>query len=112
MADAMLRLVPQRQPGTVSEGELKDELLSDLGAMIAREVELDELLKTFGLRVAEALGADRATLWLLDAHTEELRSRVANLPELDELRMPVGRGVVGYVAQHAEVVNIRDATSD
>jgi Nif-specific regulatory protein len=108
----MLRLVPQRQPGPVSEGELKDELLSDLGAMIAREVELDELLKTFGLRVAEALGADRATLWLLDAHTEELRSRVANLPELDELRMPVGRGVVGYVAQHAEVVNIRDATAD
>ncbi len=108
----MLRLVPQRQPGTVSQGELKDELLSDLGAMIAREVELDELLKTFGLRVAEALGADRATLWLLDAHTEELRSRVANLPELDELRMPVGRGVVGYVAQHAEIVNIRDATSD
>jgi transcriptional regulator with GAF, ATPase, and Fis domain len=108
----MLRLVPIRQPGTVSQGELKDELLSDLGAMIAREVELDELLKTFGLRVAEALGADRATLWLVDARTGELRSHVANLPELDELRMPIGRGVVGYVARHAEVVNIRDAASD
>jgi Nif-specific regulatory protein len=108
----MLRLVPQRQPGTVSEGELKDELLSDLGAMIAREVELDELLKTFGLRVAEAMGADRATLWLVDARTGELRSRVANLPELDELRMPIGHGVVGYAAQRAEVVNISDAASD
>ena len=108
----MLRLVPLRQPRTVSEGELKDELLSDLGAMIAREVELDELLKTFGLRVAEAMGADRATLWLVDARTGELRSRVANLPELDELRVPIGHGVVGYAAQHAEVVNIRDAASD
>ncbi|WP_233104080.1 sigma-54-dependent Fis family transcriptional regulator [Haliangium ochraceum] len=96
----------------MSEGELKQELLSDLGAMIAREVELDELLKTFGLRVAEALGADRATLWLVDARTGELRSRVANLLELDELRMPIGRGVAGYVAQRAEVVNIRDAASD
>jgi transcriptional regulator with GAF, ATPase, and Fis domain len=108
----MLRLVPLRQPRTVSEGELKDELLSDLGAMIAREVELDELLKTFGLRVAEAMGADRATLWLVDARTGELRSRVANLPELDELRMPIGHGVVGYAAQRVEVVNIHDAASD
>ena len=108
----MLRLLPHRDSRNVSQGELKDELLSDLGAMIAREVELDELLRTFGLRVAEAMGADRATLWLLDAATGELRSRVANLPELDELRMPVGRGVVGYVAQAGEVVNIRDAASD
>ncbi|WP_428269754.1 sigma-54-dependent Fis family transcriptional regulator [Haliangium sp.] len=108
----MLRLVPIRDPRNVSEGELKDELLSDLGAMIAREVELDDLLETFGLRVAEAMGADRATLWLVDARTGELRSRVANLPELDELRMPIGRGVAGYVAQHGEVVNIRDAASD
>ncbi len=108
----MLRLVPIRDARNVSQGELKDELLSDLGAMIAREVELDALLETFGQRVADALGADRATLWLVDARTGELLSRVANLPELDELRMPIGRGVAGYVAQQRETVNIHDAASD
>jgi transcriptional regulator with GAF, ATPase, and Fis domain len=111
----MLCLVPQRDDRQrhVSEGELKYELLSDLGAMIAREVELDELLTTFGLRVAEAMRADRATLWLVDAATGELRSRVANLPELDEeLRVPIGHGVAGYVAQNNIVVNVRDAASD
>jgi Nif-specific regulatory protein len=111
----MLCLVPKRDDRQrhVSEGELKHELLSDLGAMIAREVELDELLTTFGLRVAQAMRADRATLWLLDAATGELRSRVANLPELDEeLRVPIGHGVAGYAAQNNIVVNVRDAASD
>src|SRR5690606_32673565 len=109
----MLCLVPERDDRShVSEGELKHELLSDLGAMIAREVELDQLLTTFGLRVAEAMRADRATLWLVDAATGELRSRVANLPELDELRVPMGHGIAGYVAETGEVVNIRDAASD
>jgi Nif-specific regulatory protein len=108
----MLRSTPQRVAGNVSEGELKLELLLDMGAMIAREVELDELLVTFGERVARAMHAERATLWLLDAKTDTLRSRVANLPELETLELPVGKGVAGYVARTGEVVNIRDARDD
>ncbi len=91
------------------EREQRFELLSDLGAMIAGEVELDDLLATFADRCARALGADRATLWLLDAATGELRSRVATLPELPELRVPAGFGVVGHVGATGELVNIRDA---
>ncbi|HEY4241971.1 MAG TPA: sigma-54-dependent Fis family transcriptional regulator [Kofleriaceae bacterium] len=86
------------------------ELLADLGAMIAGEVELDDLLATFADRVARALGADRATLWLLDAATGEIRSRVATL--VDDLRVPPGKGVVGHVAATGELVNIRDAARD
>ena len=58
--------------------------------MIAGEVELDDLLATFATRVAQALGADRATLWLIDGATGEIRSQVATLPELPELRVPQG----------------------
>nr|HEX4315047.1 sigma-54-dependent Fis family transcriptional regulator [Kofleriaceae bacterium] len=96
----------------MSEHEQRFELLTDLGAMIAGEVELDDLLATFAARVAQALGADRATLWLLDAATGEIRSRVATLPELPELRVPANYGVVGHVAATGELVNIRDAASD
>ncbi|MEM9492971.1 MAG: sigma 54-interacting transcriptional regulator, partial [Myxococcota bacterium] len=96
----------------MSEGELKQELLADLGVMITREVDLDQLLTTFGERVAQAMRADRATLWMIDTVTREIRSRVANLPELDELRMPVGQGVAGYVAETGEAVNIRDVAGD
>ena len=41
---AMLQLSPVGVSRDVSEGERKLELLLDLGAMLAREVELDELL--------------------------------------------------------------------
>ncbi len=111
-ASGMLKPAPRRDRHDVSEGERKLELLLDLGAMIAREVELDELLTVFGERVAEAMRADRATLWIVDAATGELRSRMANLPEFDELRIPVGRGVAGYVASTGETVNIHDAARD
>ncbi len=96
----------------MSEHEQRFELLTDLGAMIAGEVELDDLLATFADRVARALGADRATLWLIDGATNEIRSRVATLPELAELRVPPGTGVVGHVARTGELVNIRDAQGD
>jgi len=96
----------------MSEHEQRFELLADLGAMIAGEVELDDLLATFATRVARALGADRATLWLIDGATDEIRSRVATLPELSELRVPQGYGVVGHVAKTGELVNIRDVPAD
>ncbi len=96
----------------MSEHEQRFELLADLGAMVAGEVELDDLLGTFAARVARALGADGATLWLIDGANGEIRSRVATLPELDDVRLPAGRGIVGHVAQTGELVNVRDAASD
>jgi transcriptional regulator with GAF, ATPase, and Fis domain len=97
----------------LNQSEQRFELLADLGAMIAGEVELDDMLATFADRVAHALGADRATLWLIDGETGEIRSRVATLPELSgPLVVPQGHGVVGHVAQTGELVNIRDAEAD
>jgi transcriptional regulator with GAF, ATPase, and Fis domain len=96
----------------MSEHEQRFELLADLGAMIAGEVELDELLATFAVRVARALDADRSTLWLIDAATGDIRSRVATLPEVSELRVPASHGLVGHVAKTGEPVNVRDAAAD
>jgi Nif-specific regulatory protein len=107
----MLRARRETAP-YMSEHEQRFELLADLGAMIAGEVELDDLLATFAGRVARALGADRATLWLIDGATGEVRSRVATLPEVPELRMPPGAGLVGHAATTGELVNIRDVAGD
>src|SRR5437879_3988506 len=80
--------------------------------MLAREVELDAILRALGSRIAEAMRAERATIYVVDAATGELRSRVADLPELQEIRLPLGQGIAGYVADKGEVVNVRDAASD
>jgi transcriptional regulator with GAF, ATPase, and Fis domain len=97
---------------SMSEHEQRFELLADLGAMIAGQVELDELLASFADRVAHALGAERATLWLIDGSSGEIRSRVATLPELPELRVPSGHGVVGHVVATGELVNTHEAAAD
>jgi Nif-specific regulatory protein len=96
----------------VIEREEKLSLLLDLAGLLAREVELDAILDAIGRRVADAMRAERATVFLLDAQTGELRSRVSNRLELDEIRVPPGQGIAGFVAERGEVVNLRDAADD
>jgi Nif-specific regulatory protein len=94
------------------ERDHKLSLLLDVGAMLAREVELDTLLEMLGSRIASAMHAERATIYVVDAATGELRSRVADLPEMPEIRLPLGKGIAGYVADRGEIVNVRDVAHD
>jgi Nif-specific regulatory protein len=89
-------------------------LLVDLASLLTREVDFDALLGTTCERVAEALSAERATIWLVDAERGDLVSRVAILPELPvpSLRLPLGQGIAGWVARMGEPVRIADASKD
>jgi adenylate cyclase len=58
------------------------------------------------------MNADRASLFLLDVASGELWSKVAEGEETREIRIPIGRGVAGWVAQHNRMVNIADAYAD
>ena len=87
-------------------------LLVDLASLLTREVDFDALLSTACERLAEALGADRATIWLVDAEQGDLVTRVAVLPELPALRQPIDKGIAGHVARTGEVVRLEDATKD
>ncbi|MBX3232295.1 MAG: sigma-54-dependent Fis family transcriptional regulator [Labilithrix sp.] len=85
-------------------------LLVDLAALLTREVDFDALLATTCERVAEALSAERATIWLVDAERGDLVSRVAIL--LPTLRLPLGQGIAGWVARTGESVRSADAAKD
>ncbi len=87
-------------------------LLVDLASLLAREVDLDSLLATACERMAEALRADRASIWLVDAERGDLVTRVALLPELDELRQPIDRGIAGFVARTGQRMRVDDAAQD
>ncbi len=90
-------------------------LLIDLASLASREVDLDQLLHSACTRIAEAVDAERATLWLVDAERSELVARVATVARADEipaLRMPIGRGLAGHVAASGETVRIDDAAGD
>ncbi|MEQ9078311.1 MAG: sigma 54-interacting transcriptional regulator [Sandaracinaceae bacterium] len=87
-------------------------LLVDLASVLAREVDLDQLLRDVADTLAVALGAERASVWLIDAEAGDLVTRVAVLPEVERLRQPLGRGVVGHVAARGAALRIDDAATD
>ncbi|WP_072619348.1 GAF domain-containing protein [Spirulina major] len=69
---------------------------------------LDEMLRSITLKTGELLGADRTTIYLLDDDQDELWSIVAKGSDGKpiEIRIPVGRGIAGEVAQFRHVINI------
>jgi len=87
-------------------------LLMDLASLLSREVDLDSLLEAACERMADALRADRATIWLVDAEKGDLSTRVAVLPEVPSLRLALGRGIAGWVAKEGEPVRLDDVTTD
>src|SRR5215217_4916006 len=81
------------------------QVLLPFGALVGREVDLDAFLQTLMDRIAATMQADRGTLWLLDPARRELFSRAAHLPEVSQIRVKLGQGVAGTVAQKGHSIN-------
>lgn len=80
--------------------------------LVGREVALDDLLRVMIDRTRTAMNADRCTIYLVDHGKGELFSKMAHLPELPEIRLKVGQGVAGHVAQSGQAVNVPTAAAD
>jgi Nif-specific regulatory protein len=91
---------------------VKPSVLHSVADMLPRPVTTGELLKAIIDRVVEELQAERGTLYLVDAITGELCSRVAHLPEITEIRLPPGQGVAGHVAETGVPALLDDASRD
>ena len=87
-------------------------VLLSVHEMLSRQVTTDQLLRAMVDRIVEELAAERGTLYLVDAITGELCSRVAHLPEIQEIRLPMGRGVAGHVAETGEPMMLQDVSAD
>ncbi|MCB9648206.1 MAG: sigma 54-interacting transcriptional regulator [Deltaproteobacteria bacterium] len=96
----------------LDERDLSRAVLLAVGDLLGREVALDELLGRMVARIAQALHADRGTIYLVDRATDTLVSRAAHLPELEEIRLRLGQGVAGYVGQTGQVVNVPTSRTD
>jgi signal transduction histidine kinase len=86
--------------------------LREVGMALGATLDLDELLELILEKLTELVEADRATLYLLDDAHGELVSRVVVGSEVRSIRMKVGHGVAGLVAQTGEPIRIEDAYRD
>jgi Nif-specific regulatory protein len=87
-------------------------VLLSVGPLLQREVELDTLLAAMVDTIARQVGADRGTVYLLDPEAGELFSKAAHLPELKQIRLKVGQGIAGTVAETGATVNLTRADAD
>jgi len=86
------------------------EIILDVTRRLMSVTDLDSLLHLMAEATRELLAADRATIFIVDSDRGELWSRVAL--DAAEIRIPLGTGIAGTVAERGEVINIPDAYAD
>ena len=82
----------------------------DIARRMAVTIDLDVLLGTIVDAACEVLACDRATIFLYDAATDELYSRVAR--GVDAIRFPADAGIAGQAAKERMFINVKDAYAD
>ncbi len=74
---------------------------------------LEQGLFAFTRKLGDLLHAERASLFLVDGVTHTLLLRVAqDLPEGAAVRIPIGSGIAGAVAQSGDAIRVDDAYAD
>ncbi|HTX18531.1 MAG TPA: ATP-binding protein [Bacteroidota bacterium] len=90
----------------------KLNLLIDAAKSVNSTLDLDKLLDVILETAIKSIGSDSGTLYLLDELKSEIWSKALKGTEVIEIRLPVGKGLSGYVAKTGETINIPDAYSD
>jgi adenylate cyclase len=86
----------------------EEELLAITEA-ISTELHIDALLTRIVQAATEMLEAERSTLFLYDATTDELYSRVAKGTVEKQIRIPAKAGIAGAVFTSGEMLNVPDS---
>ena len=90
----------------------KLQALQDIGVLLGSTFDLEELLDVLLDRICDVMDADRATLYLLDDDSGELFSKIDQGEHIVEIRLKVGEGLAGSVAQTGQTLNLTDAYQD
>jgi K+-sensing histidine kinase KdpD len=104
------RLEEQRQ--SIEMRFNKIQRLIEASKIINSTLDLDKLLGLILDSAAQSIEADRGTLYLVDDIKKELWSKVLQGTDMVEIRLPVGKGLSGYVAETGETIIIPDTYAD
>jgi len=105
-------LEPVELRAELERAERRIEVFKAVGRALGSGLDLDTLLTQIVPRITDLLDADRSSLFLVDPENEELWSKVLQGTELSEIRLPFGRGLVGWVAEHGRPISSPDVYAD
>lgn len=75
-------------------------------------LDLDRVLSNVLEAAIKVVDAETGTLYLVDHEKKEIWSKVLKESRLVEVRLPLGKGIAGYVAATGDALNIPDAYMD
>jgi diguanylate cyclase (GGDEF)-like protein len=104
---------PALSPGQREAGEVA--VFQELGKALTSSLQLDQVLSTIMEKIDEFLRPDNWSLLLLDEEKRELYFELAigkASSSLKDVRIKVGQGIAGWVAQHGEAVIVPDVSKD
>ena len=108
-----IRFQEVAERGLMAEKNLENlSRFLDMSEFAALSSGIDGLIERIVLTASKVMDAERSSLFLLDVASGELWSKVAEGHEKKEIRVPIGKGVAGWVVMHDEIVNIPDAYAD
>lgn len=88
------------------------EALKEISWDISSAQEVDAILPRIMNKVTQLMKADRSTFYVVDAERGELWSKVLEGEQSVNIRLRVGEGIAGWVAQSGQVLNLEDAHAD
>ena len=88
---------------------LNDRLtnLLNMAGELSQELDFENLFPLIIKKVTEAMGAERTSLYLIDWESGEIWTKVAE--QFREIRLPIGQGISGRVAETGDTINVADA---
>src|SRR5271167_1365529 len=87
----------------------------ELGKALTSSLQLDQVLRTIMEKIDEFLRPDTWSLLLVDEGKRELYFELAvgkGAQALKDVRIKLGQGIAGWVAQHDEAVIVPDVSKD
>ena len=87
----------------------------ELGKALTSSLQLDQVLRTIMEKINEVLHPDTWSLLLMDTEKQELYFEIATgegAEALKDVRIKIGQGIAGWVAQTGEVVVVPDTQTD
>lgn len=93
------------------ESESQIALLHRISGIVSSALALDEMLRDLVGLVVSVTSCDACLVYLIDEFAEEIVLCASQLPherEIGRIRMKIGEGVTGWVAQHQAVVALSE----
>ena len=109
----------ERRRSTTVRGEQREAgevaVFHELGKALTSSLQLDQVLRTIMEKIDEFLHPDTWSLLLVDEAKQELYFELAigkNAHTLKDVRIKMGQGIGGWVAQNQQAVIVPDVSQD